>query len=204
MSHDLEPCSCSYKVYYRPSIDLRLDGPLIMSLSIPEQDVDSDSFSVSTLGRSSPLYRVSSNGSRNAAKALGGTSGISPADHEEATLRKSCRSPSRTPTTVSQSEGYEAGTTTIRRPAPAEDRLSCPPSSCRSWKAALRHSWSRNKGVALVLLSQFFGALMNVTTRLLETDGDGMHPLQVCFDWPRTPLGNGLLMPGVNRFSLRE
>ena len=34
--------------------------------------------------------------------------------------------------------------------------------------------------MALVLLSQFFGGLMSVTTRLLETSGSGMHPFQVC------------------------
>ena len=30
-------------------------------------------------------------------------------------------------------------------------------------------------------MSQFFGALMNVATRLLELDGEGMHPFQVLF-----------------------
>ena len=34
--------------------------------------------------------------------------------------------------------------------------------------------------MALVLLSQLFGGLMNVTTRLLETSGSDMHPFQVC------------------------
>lgn len=29
--------------------------------------------------------------------------------------------------------------------------------------------------------SQLFGALMNVTTRLLELEGEGMHPFQVLF-----------------------
>lgn len=42
-----------------------------------------------------------------------------------------------------------------------------------------RAFWLRNKGLALVLLAQFFGGLMNVTTRLLETSGSRMHPLQV-------------------------
>ena len=30
-------------------------------------------------------------------------------------------------------------------------------------------------------MSQLFGALMNVATRLLELDGKGMHPFQVLF-----------------------
>ncbi|KAL0940871.1 integral membrane protein DUF6 [Colletotrichum truncatum] len=41
--------------------------------------------------------------------------------------------------------------------------------------------WSTNKGVVLVALSQLFGALMNLTARLLELEGEGMHPLQVLF-----------------------
>jgi hypothetical protein len=48
-------------------------------------------------------------------------------------------------------------------------------------REALQHFWQRNKGLFLVSLSQLFGALMNVTTRLLELEGKGMHPLQVLF-----------------------
>ncbi|KAI9822756.1 MAG: hypothetical protein M1832_002989 [Thelocarpon impressellum] len=51
----------------------------------------------------------------------------------------------------------------------------------QTWRAKWERFWSRNKGVLLVCISQFFGSVMNVTTRLLETDGDGMHPLQVLF-----------------------
>ncbi|KAH6666471.1 putative AAA family ATPase pontin [Plectosphaerella plurivora] len=40
-------------------------------------------------------------------------------------------------------------------------------------------TYSRNKGVLLVALSQLFGALMNLSARLLELEGDGMHPFQV-------------------------
>lgn len=32
--------------------------------------------------------------------------------------------------------------------------------------------WRKNKGLFFVLISQFFGALMNVTTRLLEMEGN--------------------------------
>jgi len=42
--------------------------------------------------------------------------------------------------------------------------------------------WLHNKGVVLVLTSEMFGALMNTSTRLLETscdDASGMHPFQV-------------------------
>ncbi|RYF39021.1 MAG: hypothetical protein EOO38_23915 [Cytophagaceae bacterium] len=35
-------------------------------------------------------------------------------------------------------------------------------------KAKLQSIWYKNKGLFLVLISQFFGTLMNITTRLLE------------------------------------
>ncbi|KAF5658364.1 integral membrane protein [Fusarium heterosporum] len=38
--------------------------------------------------------------------------------------------------------------------------------------------WVKNKPAAFVALSQFFGALMNLSARLLELEGDGMHPVQ--------------------------
>lgn len=44
---------------------------------------------------------------------------------------------------------------------------------------ALQRVYSRNKGVLLVALSQLFGALMNLSARLLELEGEGMHPFQV-------------------------
>jgi hypothetical protein len=71
-------------------------------------------------------------------------------------------------------------------------RLSPAPSGqlpCRTrpapWWSRLRRSfrafWIRNRGVLLVALSQLFGALMNLTARLLELEGQGMHPFQVLF-----------------------
>lgn len=64
--------------------------------------------------------------------------------------------------------------------------ISRSPAPPRSWRSRWEAFWSKNKGLALVMLSQFFGALMNVTTRLLETDGShgkGMHPFQVRTTW---------------------
>lgn len=46
----------------------------------------------------------------------------------------------------------------------------------------LRAFYDKNRGLAYVLLAQVFGVLMNVTTRLLEIEGNlgqGMHPFQV-------------------------
>lgn len=51
----------------------------------------------------------------------------------------------------------------------------------KSFKNAFKKFWARNQGLFLVTFSQFFGALMNVTTRLLELEGDGMNPLQILF-----------------------
>lgn len=45
-----------------------------------------------------------------------------------------------------------------------------------------RSFYQRNKGLVYVLVAQIFGVLMNVTTRLLEIEGNrgaGMHPFQV-------------------------
>ncbi|KAL9082738.1 MAG: hypothetical protein Q9159_006198 [Coniocarpon cinnabarinum] len=44
--------------------------------------------------------------------------------------------------------------------------------------------FQQNKGVIYVLTAQLFGVLMNVTTRLLEIEGnhgEGMHPFQILF-----------------------
>lgn len=52
------------------------------------------------------------------------------------------------------------------------------------WRRDMQASWLRNKGLALVFFAQFFGSLMTLATRLLETEGsngDGMHPFQVRF-----------------------
>lgn len=52
------------------------------------------------------------------------------------------------------------------------------------WKAKLHEFYIINYGAFLVLISQFFGAGMNVSTRLLETPGphgEPMHPFQILF-----------------------
>jgi hypothetical protein len=61
--------------------------------------------------------------------------------------------------------------------------LSTSPAPLRRGRSGtLSALWIRNKGVVLVLVSQAFGSLMNVATRILETDGahgKAMHPFQV-------------------------
>lgn len=55
----------------------------------------------------------------------------------------------------------------------------------QSWKArnasAWREFWIRNRLGALVAIAQLFGALMNLSARLLELEGEGMHPFQILF-----------------------
>jgi len=51
----------------------------------------------------------------------------------------------------------------------------------RTWRTSIGKFWQRNRGMILVSSSQLFGALMNVTTRLLELEGEGMAPFQVLF-----------------------
>ena len=78
-------------------------------------------------------------------------------------------------------------------------RSPAPPSE--TWKERLWHSWARNKGLALVVMAQLFGVMMNVTIRLLEmsgTSGPGMHPFQVRsavpLVFPPATLGRSLTM----------
>ena len=56
-----------------------------------------------------------------------------------------------------------------------------PKTENRTWRSAMRRWWGRNQGLVMVTISQAFGALMNVTTRLLETDAGGIGPFQVLF-----------------------
>ncbi|KAK5148974.1 hypothetical protein LTR04_000245 [Oleoguttula sp. CCFEE 6159] len=54
----------------------------------------------------------------------------------------------------------------------------------QTWRGRVEAFWLRNKGLALMLLAQVFGTLMNVTTRLLEIEGNagkGFHPFQILF-----------------------
>jgi len=51
-------------------------------------------------------------------------------------------------------------------------------------KGKIHASWTANKGLALVLIAQMFGTLMNVATRILEMEGNngrGYHPFQILF-----------------------
>lgn len=73
---------------------------------------------------------------------------------------------------ISSSEGFYRG----HSPVP-----TFRPSQHRTWRAKCWDFWARNQGLFLVTVSQLFGALMSVTTRLLELEGEGMQPFQVLF-----------------------
>lgn len=65
---------------------------------------------------------------------------------------------------------------------PSQSQSPAPPT--RGFRGALDRFWVRNKGLAYMLLAQVFGTLMNVTTRLLEIEGNkgkGLHPFQILF-----------------------
>jgi hypothetical protein len=54
------------------------------------------------------------------------------------------------------------------------------PAPLQTTKGRLRAIWTKNMGLFLVLISQFFGALMNVTTRLLEMEGNNGKMVRSC------------------------
>ena len=59
-----------------------------------------------------------------------------------------------------------------------------PPTLRSRISSKLRHFYHLNYGALLVLLAQFFGTLMNLSTRILEhpgPHGPGMHPFQILF-----------------------
>ncbi|KAL8720244.1 MAG: hypothetical protein Q9225_002876 [Loekoesia sp. 1 TL-2023] len=64
---------------------------------------------------------------------------------------------------------------------PALRYHSLSPTPTQPWRVKCSTLWTANKGLVLVLVAQLFGALMNVTTRLLETSGEPLNTFQVMF-----------------------
>ncbi|KAI4112559.1 MAG: hypothetical protein LQ345_006309 [Seirophora villosa] len=58
---------------------------------------------------------------------------------------------------------------------------SLSPGPAPSWRAKCQTLWTANKGLALVLASQLFQAMMNVAARLLETADEPLSSSQVMF-----------------------
>ncbi|KAI9928554.1 hypothetical protein MW887_001768 [Aspergillus wentii] len=55
------------------------------------------------------------------------------------------------------------------------------PSRWQTLRTKLEDIWLQGKGMILVIVSQFFGASMNVIAKLLGQNGDGMDPFQILF-----------------------
>lgn len=89
----------------------------------------------------------------------------------------------RSSDTLSDISTYSADNENERSPSVSgSTRLLSGVSAPQTWRGKLRKFWTTNKGLALVILAQLFGVMMNVTTRLLEIDGShgsAMHPFQV-------------------------
>jgi len=85
---------------------------------------------------------------------------------------------------IDDGDTAQIGRPLLRRPGANDRHPSKSPAPPLTIRIRLKAFWIRNKGLALVLLAQFFGILMNVTTRLLEVEGNngkGMHPFQILF-----------------------
>ncbi|EMD96596.1 hypothetical protein COCHEDRAFT_1162440 [Bipolaris maydis C5] len=114
---------------------------------------------------------------------------LKPGDKAENTLTVNCgaiRVPSPDPSLVSIDDFHNVriGRTPDCSPFYHGRRSSRSPSPPRTFKGKIQASWTVNKGLALVLISQLFGTLMNVTTRMLEMEGNngnGYHPFQILF-----------------------
>ncbi|KAI1449361.1 hypothetical protein F5Y02DRAFT_413872 [Annulohypoxylon stygium] len=63
-------------------------------------------------------------------------------------------------------------------PGPPLKPLTAHRSGLRGW---FKSTWQKNKAPLLMFSAQFFGALMNLSARLLEVDEKPMHPIQLLF-----------------------
>ncbi|CAO2658426.1 Nn.00g061490.m01.CDS01 [Neocucurbitaria sp. VM-36] len=121
---------------------------------------------------------------------LAAESALKPGDKPEDTLnihRGVIRVPSPDPSLISidDSNNIRLGRNLDYVPTHNGHRhASHSPAPPRGLKGRVQVFWIANKGLALVLISQLFGTLMNVTTRMLEmegNDGRGYHPFQILF-----------------------
>jgi hypothetical protein len=107
-------------------------------------------------------------------------SGTKPPDSLTVAYTGSIRTPSPNPSLLSvETMGRRETVGHGRRLA---SRSLAPPS--KTLREKLKAFWAQNLGLILVLVAQLFGTLMNVTTRMLEiegNDGKGYHPFQILF-----------------------
>jgi hypothetical protein len=102
---------------------------------------------------------------------------LKPGDKAEDTLRVhrgAIRVPSPDPSLISidDSSNVRLGRHLDHASCYRGRQSSRSPAPPQTLKGRIRASWIANKGLALVLISQLFGTLMNVTTRMLEMEGN--------------------------------
>jgi hypothetical protein len=84
--------------------------------------------------------------------------------------RGAIRAPSPDASPLSINDDMRLGPHTFH--VPDYTHASRSPAPPRTLRGRLQTFWVKNKGLALVLIAQFFGTLMNVTTRILEIEGN--------------------------------
>jgi hypothetical protein len=103
------------------------------------------------------------------------SSSFKPGDKPEDSLnvvRGAIRAPSPDPSLISIDDSTNIRLGRSPNYVPGYRHASCSPAPPRTLRARLQISWVKNKGLALVLIAQLFGTLMNVTTRMLEMEGN--------------------------------
>ncbi|KAF2127430.1 hypothetical protein P153DRAFT_368726 [Dothidotthia symphoricarpi CBS 119687] len=115
---------------------------------------------------------------------------LDPGDKPEALLnvtRGAIRVPSPNPSLISIDDSNNIRLGRDVDHLPVQDgwrHASHSPVPPRTVKDKARLFWVVNKGLVFVMIAQLFGTMMNVTTRILEVegnDGKGYHPLQILF-----------------------
>ena len=104
-------------------------------------------------------------------------SSLKPGDKTDEALsvhRGAIRVPSPNPSLISIDDAnvVRLGRNPDFAPVYHEEYASRSSASPRTLKEKIDLFWTANKGLAYVLLAQFFGNLMNVTTRILEMEGN--------------------------------
>lgn len=126
----------------------------------------------------SPLAKPSDNHDKHPEHVSAESSLDKPGDKPDDSLnihRGAIRAPSPDPSLLSidDSNNIRLGRNPDYVPSRDGRRFASPsPSPPRGVAGRLKLFWVTNKGLALVLISQLFGTLMNVTTRMLEMEGN--------------------------------
>jgi len=100
--------------------------------------------------------------------------------------RGAIRAPSPDPSLLSVDDTVQLGRSASH--VSGHGHASRSPAPRRTLRGRVHQSWVKNKGLALVLIAQLFGTLMNVTTRMLEMEGNdgkysaGMNRNVTCAD----------------------